>query len=523
MSRPHPKPVRIKKKSRRKSAGKPSPPRPDVLLPADHLEWVESWGMAQRTMAHVFRPSTVEGIKEVFDLARKSGRTIAFRGGGCSYGDPFQNEEEIVLDLSRMRRILEWDPQTGLITVEAGITIANLWQFVLGDGWWPPIVSGTMFTTMGGCCAMNIHGKNAYKKGPFGNYVQEFEILLPTGETRQVSRESDPELFRGAISGMGMLGAITKITLQMKKIHSGVLEVSPQRVHNFYEMIDSFEENAGRMDYMVGWADCFPSRRDRIGRGEMHFARQLDPGEDPMPAQTLRLEKQELPESIMGLLPKAILWKLMKPFVNDPGMWMINTAKYLAQFKPGAGKPYQQSHSAFHFLLDYVPNWKNSYRPNGLIQYQSFIPKENAARVFTEQVRLAQRSGIRPYLGVTKKHIPDDYLITHSVDGFSLALDFPVTRRNRERLWDLCHEMDELVLGAGGRFYFAKDLTMRSGTIERYLPAENLQKFHELKQHCDPEGLLSSNLYRRVFGLSRTKESVNKGSGSKDSQFVQTA
>lgn len=502
MSTAKPKKTNPRSASRRTKSPAPAAP-PAQLLPKDHLEWVESWGMASRAMAHVFRPTTIDGIREVFDLARKTGRTITFKGGGCSYGDPFMNTEEIVLDLSRMRRILEWDPRGGLIKLEPGVTIANLWQYVVEDGWWPPVVSGTMFTTMGGCCSMNIHGKNAYKAGPFGNHVKALELMLPSGELIEVTRESNEKLFRGVLSGMGMLGALVSVTIQLKRIYSGRIRVWPQRVRNFYEMIDSFEEHASSMDYMVGWADCFPGRRDRIGRGEMHFAKQLAEGEDTTPAQTLRAEKQDLPENIMGLLPKSILWKFMKPFVNDPGMFMINTAKYLAQFKPGAEKPYLQSHAEFHFLLDYVPNWKNTYRPNGLIQYQTFVPKEEAARVFTEQIRLCHKRGIRPYLGVTKKHVPDDYLIAHAVDGFSLALDFPVTSRNRERLWNLCHEMDELVLAAGGRFYFAKDLTMRPGTIERYLPQENLDTFHELKVQCDPEGLLSSNLYRRVFGLPK--------------------
>lgn len=523
MNHPKPKPVRIAKKSKpmKKTRGRASLP---PILPKDHMEWVESWGMATRSMAGVFRPTTVDGIREVFELARKTGRTVGFKGGGCSYGDAFQNAEEIVLDLSRMTRILEWDPNSGVIAVEPGVQIADLWRYVIGDGWWPPVVSGTMFTTMGGCLSMNIHGKNAYLKGPFGNHVLDFDLLLPSGELKRVSRETDEDLFRGAIGGFGMMGAITRATLQMKRIHSGNLMIYPKQVRNFYEMIDEFEAHADDMDYMVGWADCFPQSESKIGRGEMHFARQLGPGRDPMPAQSLRIENQELPETILGILPKSILWKLMKPFVNDPGMSMINTAKYFSQFKPGAEKPHLQSHGAFHFLLDYVPNWKNTYRPNGLIQYQSFIPAKDAARVFTDQVRLARKRGLVPYLGVTKKHIPDDYLITHAVDGFSMALDFAVTKRNRDRLWALCHEMDEMVLAAGGRFYFAKDSTMRPGTAQRYLPEENLRKFETLKHQCDPEGLLSTNLYRRIFADPKGADGVKLGTpGAAQTQFVQSA
>lgn len=469
--------------------------------------------MASRSMAHVWRPSTANGVSAVFEKARNAGRTVAFRGGGCSYGDAFQNREEVVLDLSRMNRVLEWNPDTGRIKVEPGVRIADLWRYVIGDGWWPPVVSGTMFTTMGGCCSMNIHGKNAWLKGPFGNHVVEFELLLPNGEVRTVSRQTDPLLFRGAISGFGMLGAFISVTLQLRRIYSGYLRVHPQRVRNFREMLDSFEQHAGSMDYMVGWVDAFVNRSGAIGRGEMHFARQLDEGDDAVPAQSLRVDEQELPDLIMGIMPKSVLWKFMKPFVNDFGMRFINLAKYAAQFKPGSEKPYLQSHAAFHFLLDYVPSWKETYRPGGMIQYQAFVPREHAAEVFTEQIRMSHRAGIVPYLGVTKKHLPDDYLITHGVDGYSLALDYPVTPSTRSRLWKLCHQMDELALAAGGRFYFAKDSTMRSGTATRYLPAENVSQFQELKTALDPEGLLCSNLYRRIFGSVTSPVASTAGHG----------
>ena len=53
--------------------------------------------------------------------------------------------------------------------------------------------------------------------------------------------------------------------------------------------------------------------------------------------------------------------------------------------------------------------------------------------------------------------------MTHAVDGWSLALDFPAA--DRAGLWALAAEMDRIVLDAGGRFYFAKDLTLAPGQV----------------------------------------------------------
>lgn len=165
------------------------------------------------------------------------------------------------------------------------------------------------------------------------------------------------------------------------------------------------------------------------------------------------------------------------------------------------GHWYRQSHAGFAFLLDYVPNWKFSYKPGGLIQYQSFIPKETAVKTFEKLIRFSQNEGMPSYLGVLKKHRPDPFLLTHALDGYSLALDYRVTHANRKRLWEMCGRMNEIVLDAGGRFYFAKDATLTAGAARRFLPEENLARFLELKRRCDPENTLQTNLSRRLFGV----------------------
>ena len=188
----------------------------------------------------------------------------------------------------------------------------------------------------------------------------------------------------------------------------------------------------------------------------------------------------------------------MRPVMNNLGTKLVNSAKYrMAQFK--GEHTYEQPFTAFNFLLDYVPDWKKAYQPGGLIQYQSFIPRENAARTFRALMERSRRAGLPTYLGVVKRHRPDDFLLTHAVDGYSLAMDFQVTQRKRARLARLARELDDIVLAAGGRFYFAKDSTLRPEVAAAYLGEETLAKFNALKQRCDPQNLLQTNLSRRVF------------------------
>ena len=148
------------------------------------IETLEGYGMRQRARCRVARPRTVEEIVAVFAAARAEGVSVGLRGGGNSYGDAALNGEAIVLDTSRMNRILGWDPQSGVITCEPGVTIAQLWRATLADGWWPPVVPGTMAVTLGGAAAANVHGKNNWRAGSFGEHMLRFELLLPSGERR---------------------------------------------------------------------------------------------------------------------------------------------------------------------------------------------------------------------------------------------------------------------------------------------------------------------------------------------------
>ena len=466
-----------------------------TLTLQNHFVSLENFGHSLRAPAYVFKPKCDEDIAEAFRLAEKMGLTVTARGAGRSYNDASLNGGGIVLDLSEMNRIVSWDPQTGRVTAEPGVTLQKLWQHIEPEGWWPPVVSGTMLTTLGGCLAANVHGKNNFKMGPIGEHVIEFTARLPSGAQVTCSPKKNADLFYSMISGLGMLGIFTSITLQMKPIQSGLLEVSARPSHDLHEHLTDLLDNAPNYDYIVGWLDATTGGRG-LGRGQIHAARYLHEGQDPNPQKTLQLKNQVLPERIMGVFPKSIVYVFMGPFMNNLGTWAVNTGKYITSLPRHT---FRQSHAAFHFLLDYIPNWELAYGRGGLIEYQSFLPKETAEAAWTELLGLSLRRGLPSYLGVTKRHRPDKFLLSHAVDGFSLALDFKVTNGNRAKLSQMLQDFDRIVLQAGGRFYFVKNSETTPESTVGFLGAKTLAEFKKLKKRCDPDGLLESNLYRRVF------------------------
>ena len=467
-----------------------------MTIPFSTFTRLDNFGHSLKTSCYRIRVEKIEDISKTFQLAKKTDLKVTARGTGLSYNDVSLNGGGIVLDMTGMNQILEWDPASGLIRCEPGVTLEQLWKRVEPDGWWPPVVSGTMKTTLGGCLSANIHGKNNFQAGPIGEHVLEFSALLPTGAQIVCTPKKNADLFYAMISGLGMLGVFTSITLKMKRIHSGLISVDAWPVPNLNLHLNNLLDQAPQYDYIVGWLDT-TAQGMNTGRGQIHAARNLKEGEDAQARETMQLSYQHLPDRLFGVMPKSLLHHFMNPFLNNLGVWGVNTAKYIAGLR---SHTFRQSHAEFHFLLDYVPNWERSFGRGGLIQYQSFLPKETARDAWHEIIQLSYQRGLPSYLGVTKRHRPDKFLLTHAVDGFSLALDFKVTDRNRSKLRQMLYEFDQIVLNAGGRFYFAKNSETTAESTRRFLGDETLLKFKKLKKRCDPNGLLESDLYRRVFG-----------------------
>jgi FAD/FMN-containing dehydrogenase len=464
--------------------------------PFERLSKLENFGHSLETMAYLYRPTNAGQVADLFEQARARGTSVTLRGSGRSYGDAALNAGGVIIDLRRMNRILEWDPETGIIVMEPGVTIQQLWQHIIEDGWWPPVVPGTMFPTIGGCLGANIHGKNNWQRGTIGEQVLAFTALLPNGEEIQCTPED--EHFYNLISTLGMLGVFTRITMQMKKIYSGEIWVGAWAEPNLAEMLRATDEGKVDNDYIVGWIDCTVGGQN-LGRGQMHTANYFVPGEDPAPAQTLNIDYQVLPDTFFGLVPKSILYRFMAPFMNNLGVRATNSAKYFLNQTIGNHKLYRQSLVGFNFLLDYIPNWERAYGPGGMIQYQVFLPKETAEDAFREIIDRGLRHRLPNYLGVLKRHRSDRFLFSHAVDGYSFAQDYRVTTGNRQRLKKLFAELDQVVLDAGGRFYFAKDSTLNATSVRAFLGEETLQQFTALKNQFDPDHLLESDLYRRLL------------------------
>jgi decaprenylphospho-beta-D-ribofuranose 2-oxidase len=408
---------------------------------------------------------------------------VVARGLARSYGDAAQNAGGHVLDMTAADRVLDVDPATGEIEVEAGISLDRLMTLFVPQGWFVPVTPGTRYVTVGGAIAADIHGKNHHRVGSFAQHVRWLDLLTADGTVRRVGPEQDAELFWATAGGMGLTGVIVRARVRMKPIGSSRVVVDTDRTPDLDTLLTLLTETDHLYDYSVAWIDCLAGGR-RMGRSVLtrgRFAR----------AEELPARLQADPLRYSGAV------RLSAPDVFPSGL--LNRATVAAfnelwfRKSPRRRRDQIQGIPAFFHPLDGVGEWNRIYGRRGFVQYQFVVPfgQEDALR---QAMRRISSSGTASFLAVLKRFGEGNPgPLSFPAPGWTLALDIPVGGAGLAGLLD---GLDELVADAGGRIYLAKDSRARPELVERMYPG--LDRFRAVRRQVDPDGVFTSDLARRL-------------------------
>ncbi len=169
----------------------------------------------------VVKPGSTEEVAAIMRLANELRIPVFPRGGGTGVvGGAIPTRSGIVLSLERMNRVVEVDRENMMITVEAGVTLAQLIKAAEEAGLFFPPHPGDESATVGGMVACNAGGARAVKYGVIRSYVVGLEVVLPTGEVLQlggklIKNVAGYDLMHLFIGSEGTLGIITKATLRL--------------------------------------------------------------------------------------------------------------------------------------------------------------------------------------------------------------------------------------------------------------------------------------------------------------------
>jgi len=449
-----------------------------------------NWSKSARSACVVYPVREVAEIGQVLARARAQGLPVIPHGAGHSYTDAALNTGGVVIDLTPMRQIRAWDPATGIMRVEAGATLRDVVETAAPDGWWPAVSPSTPEATVGGCAAMNVTGRNAWKCDPFGAAILALEVVLASGEALKLTRDREAPLLRAFVGSLGLLGIITSITLQLQRIPSGAVNLRRRPAGSLAEVLAVFAEEEARSDFMEAWLDGLATGRE-LGRGLVTCAT-LSPDSHPVPVHWDRPGRLKL-----GLVRAAA--RLGRPALGL-GVPLMNRLYYGWNARHG-GQATEWRRGLFEYT--YWPAVAaagyHALLPEGVETFQAFVPRQPAREVFEQAVRYSQQQGCWPIWCIIKQHRRDPFLLSYQVDGFSLELVYARRAQPAGTLEPVLRHMIASVIEAGGRFYLAKDALLTQAQYRQSVGAAAVDGFLELKRQYDPDGRLQSDLFQRVF------------------------
>ncbi len=441
---------------------------------------LSGWGRTAATAADVVQPADAESVASA--LSSANGRGVVARGLGRAYGDAAQNAGGRVLDTSALTRILDLDTERGVARVEAGVSLDRLIDAMLPSGWFLPVTPGTAYVTLGGAIASDVHGKNHHRDGSFCEHVERMALVTPAGERLALGPSDD--LFWGTAGGMGLTGVVVEATVRMTRVETAWVREDVERAENVDDCMARMEAHDDDYRYSVAWIDCL-ARGRRLGRsvllrGDHASAAEAGAGSDPL-------------ERRRGLRLSAPPW-MPNGLLRRETIAAFNEAYFRRAPREERGRIVALD--PFFYPLDGVRDWNRMYGSRGFLQYQFVVPfgREDAVREALE--RLSGRR-VASFLAVLKRFGRQRGLISFPMPGWTLALDIPA---GSPGLAELLDGLDELVAGAGGRVYLAKDSRMRPDLLEAMYP--QLPRWRDLQRSVDPDGVMRSDLARRVGLLS---------------------
>jgi FAD/FMN-containing dehydrogenase len=437
---------------------------------------VSGWGRFPVVDTELWKPRSFDAVGD----AVAGGPGCIARGNGRAYGDAAIGAVRTIA-MTGFDRVRSFDPVTGRIRVEAGMLLSDLIATFGPRGFFPFVVPGTRFVSIGGAIAADVHGKNHHGEGGFGRHVDSILLRTGQGETIEASREQNSDAFFATVGGMGLTGVILEATMRLRPVETGWIR---ERVVSASDLDAAMRalEAGDAATYSVAWIDCVARGRD-LGRSLIYLGEHAG--------------KEELADGV-GAFPGgkdpalAVPIDLPSITLNRTSIGAFNELYYRMGARRAGGSRLVSLYPYF-FPLDAIAGWNRIYGRRGFLQHQCVIPQARARDVLGDILERVSKRGDASFLAVLKKLGQGDGILSFPLPGYTLALDFPV----RGDILNFLDEIDRLVVAAGGRLYLAKDARQSRATFEAGYPA--LPRFQAIRKSLDPNGVIRSKLSQRLF------------------------
>jgi decaprenylphospho-beta-D-ribofuranose 2-oxidase len=410
-----------------------------------------------------------------FRNAQRAEYSIA-RGAGLSFAAASFGGGAITIDMRAFDRILSFDRSSGVIEVETGVTLGELFLFLEERGFYLPIQPGHPAISVGGCIAADVHGKNPARDGTFINQVLSLCLFHPSHGLVDVSPQRETDLFRATCGGFGLTGIIVRARLKTQPLPGGAVHTETHAISDFRDAVDKLSRLLPQNDVAYCWHDLSFSDA-RFGRGYMTASRFV---KDPVRKPVLSLPIGFSPERRQSL-PFPVLNSWTTRAMNTAYRWSLSRQrpKTISLFE--AVFPWYGKESYFTF-----------FGREGFHESQVIVPSPR----FTEYVEAVRAAVIRSKAVISfaalKLFAGTNDLVRFDGTGISLAVHLPRTSSSAR----FFEALDRAAIEVGGRSNAIKDSRLPRQVFEATYA--ECDRFRAIRRTWDPNCIFRSELSSRL-------------------------
>jgi len=399
------------------------------------------------------------------------------RGGGYSYSAANFGEEILVQEMGGFDRFLNFDPARKTVKVEAGMPLGKLMEWAMKRGMYFPVLPGYPEITIGGCVAVDAHGKNPWKDGTFSEWVTEINLFHPAHGYMQLSRDENADVFGLTCGGFGMTGVIVDVTLQLVVLPSKAFKVKKIPVASLNEAMLKLAEYSDRSDFIYSWHDG--TRRGKtfgagvIFLGSWHEGKQAD-------IRVRMKNKIMTARSRTGI--RFSLW-------NGLTIAVANRL-FMAMNKSRPVEIMDVEKATFPFAYNTL--YHRFYGQKGFAEIQVLV-SQSVAETFVQKLQDLVERYDPPLVMISLKMFRGKQgSLSMAGDGYLIAFDF---YRN-SKLSEFMGLIDQLVVETGAQPNLSKDSRISRAVVSKTLT--NYAGFKSRLQAFDPLRLYQSELSNRI-------------------------
>ena len=427
---------------------------------------------------------TIEKIQNVIKRANKENLKVSMSGTKHSQGGHAFFDGALLLDMTGLNKIISLDTAKKVIHVQSGVTWAQIQEFINPHNLAIRAMQSSNVFTVGGSMSSNVHGRDP-KNSLIVETIEDFRLILSTGEIINVSRDENQELFSLVIGGYGLFGIITDVRIRLKE--NKILEKEALLL-DYKDFPDYFRKNI-KGDSTVELFIARPSISSKSFLREtiVNLWKTSDIQKNfDNEIYNLLGEKNVLRDKFFFSLSrdfdfgKDLRWYLQKKLVAE-----VNK-KYFITRNNSMRPP-----TAPLKFLDHISPY------NSDIIQEYFIPIDNFVS-FIDGLRLILRNQKINLLGVTVRYVPknnDTFLTYGKKEAFSIVVysNQNLSSSGMKKAEKMTRSLVDLALENGGIYYLTYQKFYTKNQMKSAYP--EIDKFFAKKLEYDPTELFINKFY----------------------------